>query len=552
MKNNLGVYKKINYDVQRYYKKIINDSVIFNLEDDEKCRTLFLKLKSDISPPTDMQLMFFLIGCKHLLMFDEKLVIDCMLDVIKNYSSHSKFFHFVFSQFLKNDSIKKEIKNIIQSNFNFETVDDLVDFWLMHQVIKDQSVLNHDQNDNVMLTIAGMIKVKTIFENSDNTTNMMSMSNQLCIRLNDCEEVGDSTHLTSFDMLGFFSINNKDRIFYTRFIFNLLTRFKTVIEHININLFPLLTIPKVGLEKENLHITVYPYEDEEERNTIFQQLLTLVDGDSQRITYNQDNIWQADEFGTMGTCIEIFYKKGNEMVEVANVVSLDYTIENNKNTGEKVTIKNQLNKIDIGIGIERVLTILCSVDSPYEISDYYTTKKYNYSIPWNENTLVRKQQLTFNSHFSFSYLLGIYKVLDEVLCLKIRRKIADHLRTSLRLYEAGVIPGNKHVNYLNRKIVRTILFEIILNELDEQLFFNILEEYTKDDSRNFIVSSYIENCLKTELKLIDQLEKKSLKLLDKKNSIDKKFQNDLTTTHGINLFFLKYIIKKHNLNIKLE
>jgi len=83
----------------------------------------------------------------------------------------------------------------------------------------DDNVKPYD--DTTLFCTAGMQQFKTIF-NNESCMNKTIANVQSCVRLNDCDEVGDGTHLIYFNMLGLFSFRDWSLMqaiqFWTSFI----------------------------------------------------------------------------------------------------------------------------------------------------------------------------------------------------------------------------------------------------------------------------------------------------------------------------------------------
>lgn len=82
------------------------------------------------------------------------------------------------------------------------------------------SVLSYD--DTTLFCPAGMQQFKAQFKNPDHSGTVANI--QKCLRMNDLESLGDSTHLALFHMLGLFSFRDWDMAKATNFWMTWLTR----------------------------------------------------------------------------------------------------------------------------------------------------------------------------------------------------------------------------------------------------------------------------------------------------------------------------------------
>ncbi|MDP9424783.1 MAG: alanine--tRNA ligase-related protein, partial [Actinomycetota bacterium] len=76
-----------------------------------------------------------------------------------------------------------------------------------HRFFPSSSLVPHN-DPTVLLTTAGMQQFITYFTGQEKPPSSRATSVQKCFRTPDLEDVGDSTHLTFFEMLGNFSFGD--------------------------------------------------------------------------------------------------------------------------------------------------------------------------------------------------------------------------------------------------------------------------------------------------------------------------------------------------------
>ena len=286
-----------------------------------------------------------------------------------------------------------------------------------HKVIPGSPLVPYG-DPTLLLTTAGMVQVKPYFLGEAVPPGRRLASCQKCFRTTDVELVGDSTHLTFFEMLGNFSVGDyfKEEAIYWAHEF--VTR-------------------DLGLSPERLWVTIFLDDDESFR--IWRQ----VGVPEKRIVRfgEEDNFWgPAGDSGPCGPCSEIHYDFGAEFgcgkvscgpncscgrfSEIWNLVFAQY----DQDRGGHRTLLPKPN-IDTGMGLERTAAVVQGKSSVYE-TDLF--------IPLLER---------------ISELAGIKYGLDAGTD-KAMRIIAEHGRGIAFLIADGVIPGNEGRGYVLRRLLR--------------------------------------------------------------------------------------------------
>ncbi|MDO4282574.1 MAG: alanine--tRNA ligase [Clostridia bacterium] len=328
---------------------------------------------------------------------------------------------------------------------------------------------------------------------------------QKCMRTNDLDEVGDTTHHTFFEMLGNWSLGDYFKQESISWSFELLTKiFEIPIERLAVTVFRGNDIVSADDESANIW-----------RN------LGISD---KRIKFlgEDDNWWPNMELtGPCGPDTEIFYFRGNDeipeefdpederWVEIWNNVFMQYN-HNEDGTFSELPKKN----VDTGMGLERITAVLEGV-----------TDNYASSI-WTD----------------------VIKKIEEVSKLtyegnqKAMRIIADHIRSAVFISAdpAGIKPSNTDQGYILRRLIRRAIryakkLNIDINSnWEEQIAINIIEKYEKYYPELSQNRSVVLEVLKTEKVKFNRTLEKGLKEFEK--MIAKVEDGKLDKDHAFRLY----------------
>ncbi len=240
------------------------------------------------------------------------------------------------------------------------TGDELRQFFLSffedrgHKIIPGSSLIPHG-DPTLLLTTAGMAQFKPYFLGLEKPPSLRLVSCQKCFRNTDIDSVGDTKHLTFFEMLGNFSIGD----YFKREAIAWAWEFVT--EHLK-------------LPKERLWATVYL--DDDEAFNYWREVGIPVD---KILRFGEeDNFWgPAGDSGPCGPCSEIHYDLGVEagcgrpeckpncdcgrFSEIWNLVFTQY----DQSPDGKRTLLPKPN-IDTGMGLERTAVVMQGKYSVYE------------------------------------------------------------------------------------------------------------------------------------------------------------------------------------------
>ena len=216
------------------------------------------------------------------------------------------------------------------------------------------------KNDPTLLWInAGVAALKKYFDGSEIPPSRRITNAQKSIRTNDIENVGDSTHLTFFEMLGNFSIGDYFRKEVIPWAVELLTSEQWFA-------FP----------KEKLYVTYHPDDLETKKCWMDAGI------DESHLIIKEDNFWEIGE-GPCGPDTEVHFDRGEKFdpehvglklliddlpnsrfVEIWNIVFSQFNSEIGKKRSEYKELPNK--NIDTGAGLERFTCVIQGTDTAYE------------------------------------------------------------------------------------------------------------------------------------------------------------------------------------------
>lgn len=367
-----------------------------------------------------------------------------------------------------------------------------IDFFVSkgHKQIPSAPVV--PENDpSVLFNTAGMQPLIPYLMGQSHPYGTRLCDYQKCVRTNDLDIIGDSTHQTFFEMLGNWSLGDYFKSESIAWSFEFLTE--------------VLHIPK-----ERLAVTVYagsatiPFDEES-----YNKWRELGIPDARIAKTVDDNFWIAGESGPCGPDTEIFYWRSDEeipevfdpednrWVEIWNNVFMQYYKDEDGGVTE-LPKKN----VDTGMGVERTVSILEGVDDNYK------------SSIWSDVISL------------ISDISGLPYEGNE----KSMRIIADHLRTAVFISAdpAGIKPSNTDQGYILRRLIRRAIrharnLNIDINSDWEQkiasIILNKYKKYYKELEDN---ESIVLEVLKTEKEKFGRTLEKGLKEFEKvtKNNQD--------------------------------
>lgn len=309
------------------------------------------------------------------------------------------------------------------------TADALRDMYLKffeskgHTIISGASVI--PENDpTVLFTTAGMHPLVPYLLGEKHPAGTRLTDVQKCVRTGDIDAVGDSAHLTFFEMLGNWSLGDYFKREAIAWSFEFLTQ-------------------KLGFRPEQISVTVFAGEEGIPRDdeAIAYWKAQGIPEDHIYPKGREDNWWgPAGVTGPCGPDTEMFVDTGKEpcgpdcspgcgcgkYIEIWNDVFMQYN-KTAEGTYEPLAQHN----VDTGMGVERTICM---------INGYKTVYESELFLP----LLEKIRELTTHE-------------LPEEKRIKAERIIADHMRTATIILgdpKGGVKPGNVGANYVLRRLIR--------------------------------------------------------------------------------------------------
>ncbi len=287
------------------------------------------------------------------------------------------------------------------------------------------------ENDPTLLFVnSGMFPIVPFLLGEKHPDGTRITNVQRCVRTEDLEEVGDATHLTAFEMIGNWSLNDyfKEQALKQTYAY---------------------FIEILGMPADKLYGSVFEGDEDaprdEESIKILKEIfakygvtnVNIGKGERIQLYGKKKNWWGLAGGGPCGTTSEIFYDTGKEKcsddchincdcgkyVEIGNDVFMEYL-----NKDGKYSPLGRHN-VDFGGGLERIVRIVQGVESSYEIDIYRPIYETVTSIATG-----------------FDKGNGNH--------VKSARIIVDHIKSATWIMMDGVLPGKTEKEYILRRIIR--------------------------------------------------------------------------------------------------
>ena len=346
---------------------------------------------------------------------------------------------------------------------------------------------------------------------------------QKCIRTNDLDSIGDTTHHTFFEMLGNWSLGDYFKDESIAWSFEFLT------EYLNIPVERLAVTVFAGNE-------LIPFDE-----VSYNKWLSLGIKKERIARTVEDNFWIAGSSGPCGPDTEIFYFRSNDeipknfdpederWVEIWNNVFMQYFKDEDGNVTE-LPKKN----VDTGMGVERVTAILEGVNDNYK------------SSIWNDviDLISNISNLPYEGN-------------EESM-----RIIADHIRTAVFISAdpAGIKPSNTDQGYILRRLIRRAIrhakkLNIDINSnWEEQIAKLLISKYKKYYSELDSNEAVVLEVLKNEKEKFNRTLEKGLREFAKVSNkdIDGDVAFHLYDTYGFPIELTEELAHDAGINVDVK
>jgi alanyl-tRNA synthetase len=341
-----------------------------------------------------------------------------------------------------------------------------------HEPVSSSPVIP-EQDPTLLFINAGMNQFKDVFLGEGTRPYTRAVNSQICIRVsgkhNDLEDVGkDTTHLTSFEMLGNWSFGD----YYKKEAITWAWEYLTQV---------------LNISKDVLYVTVYK-EDDEARKL----WKTETDINPARIVScgEKDNFWEMGEVGPCGPCSEIHIDLtpndvnkvpderltevelgSDRFIELWNLVFIQY---NRSESGELEPLP--FKHVDTGAGLERLVSV-------------------------SQGTLSNYQTDLFNPIINEIETITGIAYTDDIKGMP-HRVLADHVRTLIFGIADNVLPSNEGRGYVLRRLLRRALRYSKKLNVSEPLLFRLVDSVIDVLGCHFehlaLRKDYIKTVIKSE------------------------------------------------------
>ena len=395
-----------------------------------------------------------------------------------------------------------------------------------HLVISDSSII--PKNDPTLLFInSGMAPLKNFFSGEEIPPKKRLCNVQPCIRTIDIDDVGDRHHLTSFQMLGSWSIGDYFKEYAIKFAYTLLT------EHLHI-------------PREKIYVTIFSGDEsiglEPDLEAKKYWMQAGVDESHIVACGKEDNFWgPTSETGPCGPCTEVFYDTGEgdegkyvpgghfdtkkRYIEIWNAGVFMQLNKNTDGTFDKLKFKS----VDTGAGLERLAMVLNGYDSVYDTDLLRPIRKRI------------EQELPTESSISEK----------DVLIM------TDHLRTISLILSEKVAPANEGRGYIPRKLIRKCIMLIAKAKIDNfdfddvvkfiiDMYQDIFPLFAKN--KEYIIDTFNKEAEQFQKVIVAGLNRLQI-IKNKKSEVSAVDAFELVTTYGLPFDIICDFARENNMKV---
>ena len=397
-----------------------------------------------------------------------------------------------------------------------------------HKIIPGSSLL--PENDpTVLFTTAGMHPLVPFLLGEKHPSGKRLVNIQKCVRTGDIDEVGDSCHLTFFEMMGNWSLGDyfkKESIAFS---------------------YEFLTSPKyLAIDPNRIYVTCFAGNQAVPKDIELSEMWQALGVKEDHICYLVDNFWiLGSGHGPCGPDTEIFYDTGIEpcssnchpgcncakYLEIWNNVFLEY---NSDDQGNLTPLSQKC--VDTGMGLERILGVINNFDNIYD-SELFCNSK---------NKLIELSSKSYEEN-NQSY-----------------RIIMDHLRASVFILgdNHGIAPSNIGQGYILRRLIRRAIRHLRKIEITTSVLSDIAEVIINDyqeaypeliKNKDYIVSELAKEEIKFS-KTIQEGERLFYKIIKHLPTkiIDGSSAFKLFDTFGFPIEYTIELAQENNLTVDLK
>ena len=231
-------------------------------------------------------------------------------------------------------------------------------------VVIPSAPLVPENDPSVLFTTAGMHPLVPYLLGEEHPSGKRLVDNQLCLRTDDIDEVGDAIHNTFFEMLGNWSLGDYWKEDAINWSYEFLTK-------------------ELGLDPKRIWVSCFKGDNDAPKDTESSEIWEKVGIPKERIVFlpKKDNWWgPAGETGPCGPDSEMFYDTTGKthgsdcqpgdncgrFSEVWNDVFMQY----NKTKDGKYELLKQKN-VDTGMGVERTMAVILGLEDNYKVPDLW-------------------------------------------------------------------------------------------------------------------------------------------------------------------------------------